>query len=279
MKVILYGSEGTIGKYVKDELLKKKIKNYLYQNKTKIKKSSKYEIVNFRNIKNLKKFSKEDILIYLAWGNLNNYHSVLHLNEQLPQHYKNIKELIIKGIKNIIVTGTCFEYKKKDGLMKEISRVEPFTNYGVAKDLLRRKFTKIKKNYKVNITWFRIFYIYGHKRDNNNLWSQINKKLNQKIQEFKMSSGEQFRDYIHVKDLAKNIVFIALKKKQFGIVNLCSGKPIKIKNLVNQWKRRYNWNINFKFNHFEIPKHESGKFWGCNKKLKKIIKNYEKKRR
>ena len=80
-----------------------------------------------------------------------------------------------------------------------------------------------------------------------------------------MSSGEQFRDYIHIKDLAKNIVFIALKKKQFGIVNLCSGKPIKIKNLVNQWKRRYNWNINFKFNHFEIPKHESGKFWGCNK--------------
>ena len=76
-----------------------------------------------------------------------------------------------------------------------------------------------------------------------------------------MSSGEQFRDYIHVKDLAKNIVFIALKK-QFGIVNLCSGKPIKIKNLVNQWKRRYNWNINFKFNHFEIPKHESGKILG-----------------
>ena len=37
MKVILYGSEGTIGKYVKDELLKK-IKTYLYQNKTKIKK-------------------------------------------------------------------------------------------------------------------------------------------------------------------------------------------------------------------------------------------------
>ena len=28
-----------------------------------------------------------------------------------------------------------------------------------------------------------------------------------------MSSGEQYRDYIHTKDLAQNIVTIALKKK------------------------------------------------------------------
>ena len=41
--------------------------------------------------------------------------------------------------------------------MKEISRVEPFTNYGVAKRFIKKKTYKTKKNYKVNITWFRIF--------------------------------------------------------------------------------------------------------------------------
>ena len=43
-------------------------------------------------------------------------------------------------------------------------------------------------------------------------------KINQifkikKNRNFKMSSGEQYRDYIHTKDLAQNIVTIALKKK------------------------------------------------------------------
>ncbi len=277
MKVILYGSEGTIGKYVKDELLRKKIKTFLYQNKNKIKINPKYEILNKNTIKDKNLFSNDDILIYMAWGNLNNYKSILHIKKELPLHYNNIRRLVMNGLKNIIVTGTCFEYKKKEGLMKETSKVEPFTNYGIAKNNLRKKLTKLKQTYKLNMTWLRIFYVFGHLKDNNNLWSQINRKSKSKMSEFKMSSGEQYRDYINVKDLAKNIVFIALKKKQFGIINLCSGKPIKIKNLVNHWKNKFKLKINFKFNYFEIPKYESIKFWGCNKKLKKIIKLYEKK--
>lgn len=277
MKVILYGSEGTIGKYVKDELLRKKIKTFLYQNKTNIKMNPKYEILNKNIIKDKNLFSNDDILIYMAWGNLNNYKSIIHIKKELPLHYKNIRRLVMNGLKNIIVTGTCFEYKKKEGLMKETSKIEPFTNYGIAKNSLRKKLTKLKQTYKFNMTWLRIFYVYGHEKDNNNLWSQINRKSKTKMSEFKMSSGEQYRDYIHVKDLAKNIVFIALKKKQFGIINLCSGNPIKIKNIVNDWKNKFKMKINFKFNYFEMPRYESIKFWGCNKKLKKIIKLYEKK--
>lgn len=277
MKVILFGSEGTIGKYVKDELLKKKINLYLYQNKTKIKINPKYKIINTNTIKKNYSFSSEDILIYMAWGNLNNYNSVLHLTKELPIHYNNIKKLVMCGLKNIIVTGTCFEYKKKKGIMRETSKVEPFTNYGKAKNNLRIKLTKLKQIYKIKMTWVRIFYIFGHFKDNNNLWSQINKNSRNKILEFKMSSGEQYRDYMHVKDLARHIVFLALKKKNFGIINLCSGKPIKVRNLVRNWKNKFKFNINFKFNEFEIPKHESIKFWGCDKKLKKIIKLYEKK--
>ena len=35
MKIILYGSEGTIGNYVKKEIIKKKIALYVYENKKK----------------------------------------------------------------------------------------------------------------------------------------------------------------------------------------------------------------------------------------------------
>ena len=46
MKIILFGSEGTIGSYVKKELINKPYDLYLFENKTKIKISKKYKILN-----------------------------------------------------------------------------------------------------------------------------------------------------------------------------------------------------------------------------------------
>ena len=157
-------------------------------------------------------------MIYLAWGNLNNFNSDLHIKKELPKHYANINKLAKIGMKNILLSGTCFEYKKKEGIMNENSKIDPSTKYGLAKDKLRKKLNILKKIYKFKLSWMRIFYIYGHKRDNNNLWSQLIKfsKI-KKNKKFNMSSGEQFRDYIHVKDLSKNIVSIALKKKLWSI--------------------------------------------------------------
>lgn len=89
--------------------------------------------------------------------------------------------------------------------------------------------------------------------------------------DYKTRDGTCIRDYIHVKDLAKNIVAIALKKRNFGVINVCSGKPVQIKKLVKKWKIKYKLKINLKFNRLSIPNYESIKFWGSDKKLKKIL--------
>ena len=101
-------------------------------------------------------------------------------------------------------------------MLSETSKVEPLTKYGKAKNNLRKELEKLNKKYKINLSWLRIFYIYGHSKNNKNLWSKLIKYSNyKKNRNFKMSSGEQYRDYIHTKDLAQNIVTIALKKKKF----------------------------------------------------------------
>ena len=273
MKIILFGSEGIIGTEVKKYLLKINSEMYLIENKTKIKSNKKYKVVkkNFFYKKN--SINENDILIYLAWGNLNNFNSHLHLKREQYQHYSNIKKLIENGLRNVVVSGTCLEYKKKIGILSEKSKVDPLTKYGKAKNNLRKELVKLNKKYKINFSWLRIFYIYGHSKNNNNLWSKLIKFSNySKNRNFKMSSGEQYRDYIHTKDLAQNIVTIALKKKNFGIINVCSGKPVQIKRLVKKWKIRYKLKINFKFNSLAMPSYESIKFWGNNKKLEKVLK-------
>jgi len=52
-----------------------------------------------------------------------------------------------------------------------------------------------------------------------------------------MSGGEQLRDYLSVEEAARYLVSLALNKGDNGIVNICSGKPISIRRMVEGWIR------------------------------------------
>ena len=71
--------------------------------------------------------------------------------------------------------------------------------------------------------------------------------------------------------LAKKVVKLAFLKKNIGVVNVCSGKPVTIKNLVLKWKKKLKWNIKFNFGVKSIKKYEPNNFWGSIKKLNKLI--------
>jgi nucleoside-diphosphate-sugar epimerase len=78
------------------------------------------------------------------------------------------------------------------------------------------------------------------------------------------------RDYLFVNDVAKKIIFVALKKKSFGLLNLCSGKSIKLKKLIELLIIKYKIKPLVKFNNYNVPKYEPVKFYGSNKKFLNI---------
>ena len=86
-----------------------------------------------------------------------------------------------------------------------------------------------------------------------------------------MSKGDQKRDYMNVKDVAKILLNLINKDSDFGIINICSGKPVKIIDLVKYWKQNLNSKIIFERGLLSIPSYEPYIFYGDNKKLKKII--------
>ena len=65
----------------------------------------------------------------------------------------SIKNLITQGLKNVVITGTCFEYGDYEGEITEQFIVKPITKYGVAKNLLRLKLENLKSKYNFNLTW------------------------------------------------------------------------------------------------------------------------------
>jgi len=273
MKVLLTGHSGFIGQSLLKILINKKINLYITKyNNLKIPYSKKIKIIDLKKKINLAKLKNLDIVIHTAWGKLENYNSRRHIDFIFPENLKFIKKLINIGAKNLVILGTCFEIGDCNGEVDETAIMSPNTYYGKAKKKLFLELKKLKKKKHFNLTWIRIFYTYGNNQKPQSLFSQLKIHEKNKIKLFHLTSSEQLRDYIHVSLLAKKIIQLSFLKKNLGIVNVCSGKPISIKKLVSKWKKRFKWKIQFNFGNNNVRSYEPKNFWGSVKKLKKVMK-------
>jgi dTDP-6-deoxy-L-talose 4-dehydrogenase (NAD+) len=82
-----------------------------------------------------------------------------------------------------------------------------------------------------------------------------------------MSGGEQLRDYLPVEEVAKRIVNLSIGGDSQGVVNICSGKPISVRNLVEQWLAEQHWKIELNFGYYPYPDYEPMAFWGVDQHM------------
>ena len=275
MKVLLIGHSGFIGQNLLKYLLKKRINLFITKhNNIKLIGKKKINIIDLNSRLNQKKLlTNFDLVIHAAWSSLENYNSTNHIKKILPENIKFLKKLIYLGAKNLVVLGTCFELGDCLGEVKETQIMKPNTQYGKAKKKLYDKLISLQKKNNFNLTWMRIFYIYGSNQRNKSIFSQL-KNFNtiQSGKVFALTEGKQLRDYMHVSTLAKKIIDVSLLNKDFGIVNVCSGNPISVKNLVLKWKSKFKWKIKFNFGGKNLKKYEPNSFWGSTLKIKTILK-------
>ncbi len=210
---------------------------------------------------------RPDVLVHLAWGGLPNYMSLHHYEEQLPLHYGFLKRMIESGLANLLVTGTCFEYGMRSGPLREDCESSPATPYGFAKDMLRRQLEYLRQKKPFNLTWARLFYVYGQGQAESSLLPQLRKAADKGDPTFNMSGGEQLRDYLPVEDVAGTIVSLALSPRANGLVNVCSGIPVSVRKLVERWIAENSWNIQLNLGYYPYPSYEPLAFWGDRTKL------------
>lgn len=213
------------------------------------------------------KLSRPDKLLHLAWGGLPNYRSLHHIEVELPLHYHFIKKMVIGGVQSVSAVGTCFEYGMQSGRLSEEMETCPDNPYGYAKDALRKQLQFLQKEYKFNLTWMRLFYIYGEDQPDNTLYSQLRTAVRRGDSVFNMSAGEQLRDYLHINEVAKRIVSLVMKGQDIGVVNVCSGQAISVRRLVEQWKKNNGWDISLNLGYYPYPEYEPLAFWGADNKF------------
>jgi nucleoside-diphosphate-sugar epimerase len=282
-KVLVTGATGFIGNYVINELLKKGHKVIATStSREKARSHEWYDKVEFipcdfktiaftGNLYNF--FNKPDILIHLAWEGLPNYKSDFHLEENLPRQYSFLRNLVVNGLNDITITGTCFEYGMQAGCLSEDLPSMPSNSYAMAKDKLRLLLTELKKDYPFELKWVRLFYMYGKGQSSNSLFSQLQSALDRGDNVFNMSPGDQLRDYLEVTKVAQYIVAIGMQRIEAGIINCCSGKPIQVKELVMDYLKERNAHIKLNLGYYPYSDIEPKNFWGDTKKLKTILTN------
>lgn len=142
------------------------------------------------------------------------------------------------------------------------SPTTPNNPYGYAKDALRQQLEYLKQVNPFSLIWGWLFCVYGEGQSKNSLFPFFKDAALRGDQVFNMSGGEQLRDYLSVEEVARQIVQLAMAQSDIGSVNICSGKPISVRRLVEQWLAENNWEIELNLGYYPYPDYEPMAFWG-----------------
>ncbi len=281
MKIAVTGASGFIGRHVLNILLRQQEIEVIAITRDKERLNDvasatcrivEMDITNFK-ADCFEKLERPDVLIHLAWDGLPNYKSLHHFSTELPKQYQFLDALIKDGLPSLLVTGTCFEYGMQSGALSEDMFTIPNNPYGFAKDALRQQLQFLQTIQPFNFTWARLFYMYGESQPSSSLYPKLKAAIQCKDKVFNLSGGEQLRDYLPVESVADYIVRLALTEQNLGVLNVCSGEPISVQKIVEFWRKKQNWQIEFNFGYYPYPGYEPMAFWGNNNKLQSIFKD------
>ena len=275
MKILVTGSTGFIGNHLVTKLLKKKYQVVCaVRDKKKLDSlpwASEVDIIECDLHKGLPSFLGDNIpdtLMHLAWSGLPNYYSLHHMEKNLPADMRFLRAMIDLGIKNLVVTGTCFEFGMQNGPLSSDMPTSPHNSYALAKDTLRKWLEALLDEIDFNLKWVRLFYIYGKGQNSSSIIAQLDQAIDSNESVFNMSGGEQLRDYLPVEKVTEFLTEIIVHNNTKGILHCCSGNPISIRRLVEEHIKKRNSRIKLNLGYYPYNDFEPKAFWGIPSKIK-----------
>lgn len=203
-----------------------------------------------------------DVIVDLIWPGLPNYKQLFHFERNLVASYRMLKSFVLAGYRQILVAGTCLEYGLQDGQMTATSETRPQLPYAFAKDSLRKSLEMLGAEVPFCLQWARIFYTYGEGQNPNSLLPQLDAAIDRGDTAFKMSGGEQLRDFLSVESASLQLARLIEQPKLQGSFNICSGQPMSVRSMVEDRLRQRSSSLSLELGHFPYPAYEPMAFWG-----------------
>ncbi len=295
MKILITGSAGFIGYNLAKNLLEKKgfkiigIDNFNDYYDVKLKKKRNILLKKYKNFsfykldladKNkLKKIFKKnqiDFVFHFAAQAGVRYsidHPRKYVESNILGFYNILENTKEYKVKRLFYASSSSVYGENNNFpLNERENIVPKNIYGLSKKINEEIGFLFNKYYNVKLTGLRFFTIYGEwGRPDMMIMKFINCFYKKEI--FKLYNfGNHVRDFTYVGD-AIEIMYLLLKKhnrlKNFEIFNICSNKPVKLKDIVKFLKKN---NVNPKIKKINLQQADILKTHGDNSKLLKIVK-------
>ncbi|WP_247840273.1 NAD(P)-dependent oxidoreductase [Pseudomonas sp. MWU12-3103b] len=212
-----------------------------------------------------------DVLAHLAWPGLPNYRALFHFEHNLMADYRFIKGAVEAGVKQVLVTGTCFEYGMQSGPLSENVEPRPSNPYGLAKHTLQLFLQNLQQEKPFTLQWARLFYLHGEGQNPNSLLAALDRAIDAGEASFNMSGGEQLRDFLPIASAADYLATIVHQRDFNGVINCASGQPVSVRALVEQRLRERGAALKLNLGHYPYPSHEPMAFWAVTERLQQLL--------
>ena len=133
--------------------------------------------------------------------------------------------------------GSASEYGNQAIPFTEAMPLRPVSDYAVSKVEANRYAVEMNLASGLPVTILRVFTAYGFDQPDKMFLSQL---LNHALlnRNFKMSDGEQKRDFVHVDDVSSAILVAMTAENVVGrVINIAGGRGIALKDIARHvWK-------------------------------------------
>lgn len=142
----------------------------------------------------------------------------------------------LENIPWLFYASSCHVYKSSDVPLAENSPVCPVTLYGETKWMAERICFNSYKSNNIPICMGRIFSFYHDTQKKPYLYPTIKERLaNEDLAlPFELKGADSIRDFLNAEEVV-DILLKLMDKKAVGVVNIASGRGIKVKDFVQQF--------------------------------------------
>ncbi len=270
-KFLVTGASGFIGSHVADFLTSKGYEVLLFDKRlSKFKKiNQKMFLGDMNNSKNLEKILRNvNTLFHFA--------ASADLNESNKKPFETVENNILGTVK---ILKACVKNKVKKFIFASsiYARSEQGGIYSTSKLSSEMIIERICEKFKLKFVILRFGTVYGERANKFNTVQNFIKNAKKNFKIYRETKGNEIRNYIHVKDVAKIVYASTQKKYENGYYNIFGDRKIMVKDLLDiiksqvpklkiHYAKKDNRKYNYKVNPFTYKLRK-----GKNFRLKKYI--------
>ncbi|SDK08604.1 Nucleoside-diphosphate-sugar epimerase [Ferrimonas sediminum] len=273
-KVLLTGSNGFTGRYVKKELQRQGYEVIGLVRENAIDGEIVCDITNKFDVKRCLDIVRPDYIIHLAalsFVGHSEQKSFYDVNVFGTLYFLEAVHELLLPIKKIILSSSANVYgtPKVSGLVQESAQPSPVNHYAMSKLAMEHMSKLWFEELPIVIT--RPFNYTGPGQDDKFLIPKIINHFRLGKKSIELGNIDVYRDFSDVRDIAKAYVKILTSDLRSDVINLCSGKVYSLEEIISKIEGIAGYQIDVKVNQNFVRANEIKILCGDNSKLNRLV--------